>query len=92
MKYETKHTTAYLPTYFATKDDKFLKDLPMTCTNVASAAEYFVKLVDQYPNNLIKIFERYKVLNSNGDIVTKVYNVTDHCIDIIWNHYASQNV
>lgn len=92
MKLETHNKKAYLPTYFATKDDKFLKGLPMTCTNVASAAEYFVKLTDKYPENSIKILERFKVLDNNGDIVTKLYDVTPQCIDITWNYYVSQNV
>lgn len=87
MKYETENKTAYLPTYFATKDDKFLKDLPMTCTNPASAAEYFVKIADKYSDSEIRIFERFRVLDNNGDIITKFYDVTPQCIDIVWNYY-----
>ena len=74
---------AYETKYYATKDGEFYKDLPMTCTNVAAAAAW----IDKQKAEDIQVFERFRVLDSNGDIVSKPYEVTGQCVDILMNYY-----
>jgi hypothetical protein len=74
---------AYETTYFATKNGEFYKDLPMLCTNVAAAAAW----LDKQKAEDLQIFERFRVLANNGDIVSQPYEVTGQCVNILMDYY-----
>ena len=74
---------AYETAYYATKNVEFYKDLPMLCNNVESAAAW----LDKQKAEDLQIFERFRVLASNGDIVSKPYEVTGQGVDILMDYY-----
>jgi hypothetical protein len=74
---------AYETTYFATRKGKFYKDLPMSHNNIAQAATW----LNKQEAGDVQIFERFKVLDSNGNIVSKPHEVTSQCVDILMDYY-----
>jgi hypothetical protein len=74
---------AYEPTFYATKNGQFYKDLPMLCTNIAVASAW----LNKQQSEDIQTFERFKVLDSKGEIVSKPYEVTGQCVDVLMNYY-----
>ncbi len=74
---------AYETTYFATSKGKFYKDLPMSFSNITQAATW----LNKQEARDVQIFERFKVLDSSGNIVSKPHEVTSQCVDILMDYY-----
>ena len=55
----------------------------MLCTNTTAAAAW----LNKQQSEDMQIFERFKVLDSKGEIVSKPYEVTGQCVDVLMNYY-----
>lgn len=85
-------SNVFEPTYYATKNGEFYKNLPFAVTNIADAAEKLERLSREFQTSEIQIFERFRVIGSSGNVETVNRNVTQQCLDVLWNYYAASQV
>jgi hypothetical protein len=71
-------------TYYVVIGEKTL-DLPLIYTNITQAAAWLDKRTEAEKE--VKIFERFPVIGLDGTVDHKIYDVTNRCLDVLWNYY-----